>query len=310
MRARRWWWNAKDKGHSSLSPALLDPLPRPSPAICTPLPLPFNVCTFIVCVQPLSPFLACRALAPSMVLPSTGPPGLKKPKPLSPSPPPSHPPAHIFSPAPSKPSSSWFNLLASPSPSPIPLLPSAVTAVSQVAPQSLTPLPISQQFAVAVPYTGRLVSAFKDNSEVIKDISVTLATVTDPNTNDPWTHAHLRVCAHASERCAACSIALMCCSCRALCFTPGPPPASPAPVTTHGLPHYEYLIRRTGMFTFTFLLIALWLTHTDLPIPLTLCPILVITLYPSYHMRSTLCPVTILAMPFALAHHVYNLMYL
>ena len=40
------------------------------------------------------------------------------------------------------------------------------------------------------------------------------------------------------------------------------------PVTTHGLPHYEYLICQTGMLTFTFLLIVLWLTHTDLPIPL------------------------------------------
>ena len=64
------------------------------------------------------------------------------------------------------------------------------------------------------------------------------------------------------------------------------------------------------MFTFTFLLITLWLTHTDLPIPFTLCPILVITLYPGYYMRSTLCPVTILAMPFALARYVYNLLYL
>ena len=42
----------------------------------------------------------------------------------------------------------------------------------------------------------------------------------------------------------------------------------------------------------------------------TLCPIIVIALRPSYYMRSTLCPVTILAMPFALARYVYNLMYL
>ena len=41
---------------------------------------------------------------------------------------------------------------------------------------------------------------------------------------------------------------------------------------------------------------------------LTLYPIVVITLYPGYYMRSTLCPVTILAMPFALARYVYNLM--
>ena len=42
----------------------------------------------------------------------------------------------------------------------------------------------------------------------------------------------------------------------------------------------------------------------------TLCPIIIIALYPSYYMRSTLCPVAIFAMPFALAHHVYKLMYL
>ena len=39
-------------------------------------------------------------------------------------------------------------------------------------------------------------------------------------------------------------------------------------VTTHGLQHYEYLIHRTGMLIFTLLLIILWLTHMDLPIPL------------------------------------------
>ena len=42
----------------------------------------------------------------------------------------------------------------------------------------------------------------------------------------------------------------------------------------------------------------------------TLCPTIVITLYPSYYMCSTLCPVTIFAMPSALAHRVYKLMYL
>ena len=43
---------------------------------------------------------------------------------------------------------------------------------------------------------------------------------------------------------------------------------------------------------------------------LTLYPIVVIALCPCYYMRSTLRPVTILAMPFALARHVYKLMYL
>ena len=43
---------------------------------------------------------------------------------------------------------------------------------------------------------------------------------------------------------------------------------------------------------------------------LTLCPIVVIALCPCYYMHSTLCPVAILTMPFALARYVYNLMYL
>ena len=42
----------------------------------------------------------------------------------------------------------------------------------------------------------------------------------------------------------------------------------------------------------------------------TLCPTIIIALYPSYYMHSTLCPVAIFAMPFALAHCVYKLMYL
>ena len=56
-----------------------------------------------------------------------------------------------------------------------------------------------------------------------------------PALSDPWHRAHARVCAHAVTPCAACSIALFCCSCRALRFTPGPPPASP-PTPTNVLP--------------------------------------------------------------------------
>ena len=80
-------------------------------------------------------------------------------------------------------------------------------------------------------------------------------------------------------------------------------------VTTHGLPHYEYLIRRTGMLTFTSYSLSM-IDSYGLTNSLTLCPIIVIALYPCYHMCSTLCPVTIFVMPFALAHCVYNLMYL
>ncbi|KAF8664351.1 hypothetical protein AX14_006740 [Amanita brunnescens Koide BX004] len=49
-----------------------------------------------------------------------------------------------------------------------------------------------------------------------------------PDVSDPWHRAHARVCAHAATPCAACSVALFCCTCRALRLTPGPPPASPS----------------------------------------------------------------------------------
>ena len=60
-----------------------------------------------------------------------------------------------------------------------------------------------------------------------------IASASAPMTScdDPWTRAHMRVCAHASDHCAACSIALVCCSCRALRYTPGPPP--PSPLASH-----------------------------------------------------------------------------
>ncbi|KAF8667172.1 hypothetical protein AX14_006394 [Amanita brunnescens Koide BX004] len=49
-----------------------------------------------------------------------------------------------------------------------------------------------------------------------------------PSPMDPWHRAHARNCAHAVVACAACSISLICCSCRSLRFTPGPAPVSPA----------------------------------------------------------------------------------
>lgn len=63
---------------------------------------------------------------------------------------------------------------------------------------------------------------------------------------DPWTRAHLRVCAHASADCSACSIALTCCSCRALRFTPGPPPSSPALPTHRSQSASPTLFRNVG----------------------------------------------------------------
>ena len=51
-----------------------------------------------------------------------------------------------------------------------------------------------------------------------------LAVFPAPLPTDPWHIAHLRVCVHASATCAACSVAFVCCSCRALRFTPGTAP--------------------------------------------------------------------------------------
>ena len=62
------------------------------------------------------------------------------------------------------------------------------------------------------------------NNHQITDLGAGLPT---PGISDPWHRAHLRVCAHAATLCAACSVALFCCTCRALRLTPGPPPASP-----------------------------------------------------------------------------------
>ncbi|KAF8679007.1 hypothetical protein AX14_004596 [Amanita brunnescens Koide BX004] len=56
-----------------------------------------------------------------------------------------------------------------------------------------------------------------------------LAVYPAPGPLDPWHIAHIRVCAHASQPCAGCSVSFICCSCRALRFTPGSPPAAPGP---------------------------------------------------------------------------------
>ena len=76
--------------------------------------------------------------------------------------------------------------------------------------------------------TSCLPSIQLHNNDLITDLSPAKSLA--PNASDPWTRAHLRACAHASEDCAACSIAIVCCSCRSLRVTPGPPPTSPKPV--------------------------------------------------------------------------------
>ena len=56
-----------------------------------------------------------------------------------------------------------------------------------------------------------------------------LAVFPAPLPSDLWHVAHVRVCAHASVACAACSVAFVCCSCRALRFTPSIPPVVSSP---------------------------------------------------------------------------------
>ncbi|KAF8723941.1 hypothetical protein AX14_008984 [Amanita brunnescens Koide BX004] len=157
-----------------------------------------------------------------MVLSPSGPPGPKRPiSSTDPSIPTSSSQPHIFSPAPSKPSTSWSRLLISPALPPTPHLPP--TAFSAAA---LPATPCLNNAALALQSVGCLPTSTLSANPALTNISTTLAPVTNPS--DPWTRAHMHICAHAADACAACSIALVCCSCRALRFTPGPPPASPA----------------------------------------------------------------------------------
>ena len=143
---------------------------------------------------------------------SSGPPGLTRPKS---SPPPPQP--KIFSPTPSLAHKSWFSLLASPCPSPTNFAP----------PTSAFVLPTTAAFAVPGPFTSSQAQSHNlvDNT-TLTNIAQTATTAV--SCADPWTRAHVRACAHATDDCAACSIALICCSCRALRYTPGLPPSSPA----------------------------------------------------------------------------------
>ena len=164
-----------------------------------------------------------------MVLSSSGPPGPKRPKSSSDSPThPSSAPSHIFSPSPSKPPANWFNLLASPVPSPAPQMPpTAVTAA--------VPPTASRLDAVAVHSTVQLQSNLVDGHSLVTNISSDNNCLAKPDyVNDPWSRAHTRACAHANDACAACSISIICCSCRALRYTPGPPPPSPTHTPSFG----------------------------------------------------------------------------
>ncbi|KAF8631716.1 hypothetical protein AX14_010889 [Amanita brunnescens Koide BX004] len=155
-----------------------------------------------------------------MVLPPTGPPGLPRPKtpPFhAPAPSPSHP--HVLSPVPTQPRTSWFQLLSSsPAPTSFPL-PTTASTESH---------PVQPHVGLAA-NTKHSLSTHIDNSNVITDLSSSAKGNLYPglDSTDPWTRAHVRVCAHAKDACAACSISLTCCSCRSLRHSPGLPPVSP-----------------------------------------------------------------------------------
>ncbi|KAF8698238.1 hypothetical protein AX14_001175 [Amanita brunnescens Koide BX004] len=159
-----------------------------------------------------------------MVLSSTGPPGLPRPKkPLSPSSllpqAPSRP--DVLSPVPMQPHASWFQLLP-PSPGPAPFtLPTAAYAEPAQ----------DQPHAELASSMRQLPCAHTDNSDIIVNLTSSAESNLHLGTSsaDPWTRAHMRACAHAKDTCAACSISLTCCSCRSLRYTPGPPPTSPMP---------------------------------------------------------------------------------
>ncbi|KAF8675173.1 hypothetical protein AX14_005179 [Amanita brunnescens Koide BX004] len=165
-----------------------------------------------------------------MALDPKGPPGLTRPKTSSSSIPSDSKPQQIFSPAPSQPLSSWFHLLSSPSLPPVPLLPPVPTAFVENSPNTqprAAHMRIMSQSRPRLP--EYLQSNLVSNDTIISNIATdeNLPLTMDPA--DPWTRAHVRVCTHASDKCAACSISLVCCSCRALRYTPGPPPTSPTP---------------------------------------------------------------------------------
>ncbi|KAF8662787.1 hypothetical protein AX14_007000 [Amanita brunnescens Koide BX004] len=152
------------------------------------------------------------------------PPGLTRPKtsketlqppPFSSSPCSLSPP--IASPTPRRPqSTSWASSLAAG------LFPPTFEfpPPAQV-PQCIQPLNEAVHPAGCLPHPPQ---TLLDNT-LVTDLAVFPA----PSPSDPWHMAHLRVCAHASATCSACSAAFVCCSCRALRFTPGTPPIGSLP---------------------------------------------------------------------------------
>ncbi|KAF8700940.1 hypothetical protein AX14_000593 [Amanita brunnescens Koide BX004] len=145
------------------------------------------------------------------------PPGLSRPKtspnsqtPLTPSP----SPLYIASPTPQRTqSASWASSLAAGLFPPTFVLPPPPSVPHDV-----------QPLGRAVHPAGCL---HQPPTTLHDNVAITdLAVFPAPLPSDPWHMAHVRVCAHATTTCAACSVAFVCCSCRALRFTPGTAPAA------------------------------------------------------------------------------------
>ena len=125
----------------------------------------------------------------------------------------------------------WFQALAPLSPSPVSF---NAPAVAVVPPEVIQTTPHVTLVHTAHVASNTPSSSVIRNNEFITDLastSVAASLTSGRIADDPWTRAHVRICAHALDSCAACSISLICCSCRALCHTPSPPPASPTPTT-------------------------------------------------------------------------------
>ena len=213
-----------------------------SPFPSSPFPLSIPLCTALSS-------LTCRALAPGMAPDPKGPPGLTRPKSsLSLSPSQSAPKSQqVFSPIPSQPRSSWFQLLTSPSLPPASLLTSTSTGFVENKLSTHPHVAHVQTMSHPRPdFPEHSASNFINNDTVISNIATGESSALAINLTDPWTRAHLRVCAHANDKCAACSIALICCSCRALRYTPGPPPPSPGPLVHRSRSASPILFRDVG----------------------------------------------------------------
>ena len=146
------------------------------------------------------------------------PPGLTRPK-TSPPPPPNTSLANP--PVPSHPD------VASPIPRRATSVPWASSLVAGLFPATFPAFLVPPQVPHGLLPSDAAVQPAVDlcNNNRITDLGAGLPI---PAVSDPWHRAHVRVCAHATTPCTACSVALFCCTCRALRFTPGPPPVSPS----------------------------------------------------------------------------------